>query len=214
MLCGAAVNVGIAWACVLTSSVDSHRARPPTPRERELWVRDTLFAVSEGDDVGIEVTLLTVGDSEVMSVVFPGPLIGRLNDANYDLVLRVCAGWPCRSLCGEVEQLGVRSNIVIIDPLKLNSVGYRAQSIKPNGVIVLSDSKSLRIRDVLPIRIRWSGFIANSLLFGLLPLVMYWVCNKVRQRLLLTIGTCPVCAYHLDGPSSASIGCPECGWRR
>ena len=61
---------------------------------------------------------------------------------------------------------------------------------------------------VVPTRIVWKGFIANSLLFAalfLLPIGVRWLHRRRRGR-------CTACGYELR--HRYEDGCPECGWNR
>lgn len=69
---------------------------------------------------------------------------------------------------------------------------------------------------VLPWRPVWGGLVLDTLVFGVLAAVSYWVLAVPRRFLRevsrLRRGCCIACGYQLN--YDFARGCPECGWRR
>lgn len=64
----------------------------------------------------------------------------------------------------------------------------------------------------LPYIPMWSGFLANSAIFGLVWYIIWHVMTKFVRFRRVKRGRCPTCGYLLK--SASARGCPECGWNR
>jgi CBS-domain-containing membrane protein len=69
---------------------------------------------------------------------------------------------------------------------------------------------------VLPTRVLWPQFIANSLLFAAAWVVIVVMARGIARAILARFrtrkGHCPACDYDLTGV--AGPVCPECGYER
>jgi len=68
----------------------------------------------------------------------------------------------------------------------------------------------------LPGRPAWPGFAVNTLLYGTVLFILYWLAVKPRRFIAevarIRRGACLECGYDLG--YDFIRGCPECGWRR
>lgn len=83
-----------------------------------------------------------------------------------------------------------------------------------HGGILVAGSPSSRAHDfrALPLKVSWSGLIADVLVWGLSlwAIAFLWRFNRQRRRRLK--GRCLACGYDLRADYAA--GCSECGWNR
>jgi hypothetical protein len=108
------------------------------------------------------------------------------------------SGWPMRSMCCWVENLGgyPSSNATSTrGPLRL------VWGWNPFKVRLGPDAK------VLPLRPIWSGFIINTIFYAVLVASLVSAFQKLRSRRRMRKRLCPRCAY----PVGASPVCTECG---
>lgn len=107
-------------------------------------------------------------------------------------------GWPMRSMWLEYE---MASDGVLWDA---------------SGALVGIDlgwrHKSDWLPVALPVRPIWNGFIANTILYGVLLWLVATGAVALRRVIRRTRGHCPHCGYNLR--ASLSEGCPECGCGR
>lgn len=119
-------------------------------------------------------------------------------------------GWPLRAFrswrkththAQSMKIGGVMESVQVYSPVQrfawLEMPGWINRSIQPTGI---------------PLMPLWSGFLADSALFGATWFVMLFGPGMVRRGIRRRRGCCPMCAYDLR--RNLDAGCPECGWNR
>jgi hypothetical protein len=113
-------------------------------------------------------------------------------------------GWPMLSLWDERQA---------------NNVGNTANLTRPRGgtwggARIIAAPGTLP--PILPTRPIWSGLLFDTVFFGIMLGIGYWMLVRPRRFVLELLrmrrGCCIACGYELDFDFRA--GCPECGWRR
>jgi hypothetical protein len=115
-------------------------------------------------------------------------------------LLAAAFGWPLLALHGERSLPEVAQN---------QPWGYR-----PAGFSIPTGNRNQP--PLLPRRPIWTGFLLDTVFFGLVLSVAWWVLTRpraiVREFMRLRRGQCLRCGYNLL--YDFARGCPECGWLR
>jgi len=211
LLAGAAVNIAVAWGFALqdpqypvyshwTEDTEQWIAALPLPEELKLqeYGEDALCPSSAG--LGLERLLLwAYTEDEYLSYGTQA----------------VRAGWPLRSLAGEVwshypgpgfgtpdaEVISIRVNAFKVTVGPKNSDYSGGFGNKPRSH-----------ESTIPYRPIWPGFAINTVFYA----VILWLLIRgpfvLRRHVRQWRGRCVKCGYDLR--DNLDAGCPECGWNR
>jgi hypothetical protein len=201
LLLGAAVNVGVAWACIAAARTSkSHPARGDQNDQRCVLDAPDEFPVCRGmlrhwnDHVGVTRSSWLV--MLLRKPVSKGEFNWMSPDREYEEQIVDC-GWPMRSLW-------------------YRKFGREPESPRPEGALswlrrgvwLTPDTPGVRMFPmVLAIAPLWGGFAVNTLLYGALVAVPVMLPRAVRRAVRRRRGQCEECAY----PIGASAVCTECG---
>jgi hypothetical protein len=78
-----------------------------------------------------------------------------------------------------------------------------------NGIVLWENPAYAVDRIALPLRPIWSGFIVDTLLFGVVAFVLLFGPGMLRRQARRRTGRCECCGYDLRGNTNDQ--CPECG---
>ena len=191
LLLGAAVNVGIAWAC----SLSTHIARPD-----RLTLRWRGFGVDR-----ILITSPNIWSTRGSYPKEPPDWLPRFSGSGAvgrTVVAFVAAGWPLPSLhCRLTYSVNC----------------YRCEDQWDGAILLINEEHQLpamtgsfaaRARDrLLPLYPLWRGFAINTLFYAAVLWLLIPGPFVLRRFLRVRRGLCPKCAY----PMGESSVCTECG---
>lgn len=191
---GAALNIAVAWAMMLTSGTYlrmQERATVTTPGWSGEWPADwrAAWVVEHGYELGVVVTA-----RQEEPLFIPG-----LHSMAHRWQAAWCFGLPLQSL-GYLE---------------------RSEGILPTGgrQIAVTDWIDRGIGDIrtvrgdirpMPIRSLWPGFALNTLFYAGIAWGLWQLPLALRRRKRNKKGLCVRCGYDLKG-IAAGAACPECG---
>lgn len=228
LLLGATINLVVAWICAWRGFFSCGAGKQTSDmavvvreaaagvsalesKDQE-WLRANNFQV-RGKQQMETVTIATFGHERCEFCLWHGGSTGSF------VVDRIEAGWPMRSFVGDewlagqygdVQNSWTESNVSVFSVFGMRLALSIRPSITP-AMIVNSASipyaKSSML--VLPIRPLWPGFIANTIAYAALALVMLRGMRWSRLAYRRWRGNCLCCGYSLIG--NASGQCPECG---
>ncbi len=192
VLAGAVVNVVVAWGCGFYYAANSisladlpllelygSDAQPLVRRHLNLGApRDYDYTAQTSVGFGWRHRLLTAWNVDEAKF-FSNPGEERV-------VVVICAGWPCLSHQGESQ----------VEP---QPVTYR--------FAWLVQESSVGEWTFIPLRPIWPGFIANTVLYGVLLWLAILGPFVLRRLVRATRGRCPGCGYS----RGKSAVCSECG---
>ena len=213
LLAGAVVNVAVAWGCaafidptadpneIVASRTTGHRTwellRFQVPGVTFFW--STHGWMAEPLDFpphGPSPESLLPSWSDLAAPTTPD-FLAAVDSTVDDLILErryvYCSGWPLRNLWCDSYQVETRESII-----SQGGGGYIETSFAPwRGFI------SRR----LPLRLVWSRFAVNTLVYAGLLWLLIPGPFALRRFLRVRRGLCPKCAY----PMGESAVCTECG---
>lgn len=204
LLAGPVVNVAVAWGCAVTVSPAIigpalWQGMPPehqwsSRRYAVGFVRLSFYSSAPGTSPlpgsGMP------GWARALSAGQPAGLATIRNGEQRAMILQA-NGWPCLSVGGAI----------VVDDSEGVLQGRTVEAIARTPLTVPQAPWDSRI---LPLRPLWPGFLANSLLYSgvLLLLAMSpFAQRRFIRYLRLQRGLCPSCAYPMGG----SEVCSECG---
>jgi len=191
LILGAATTVAVAWGigcCVMPGGLVRFYETPMVggqPRHaahaRAFGVEGVTYSNRPAADVGFKWR-----DKRVLA----WPVV-RLS-ARDETIQAKAAGWPLRALSGYRT---TRMSTAAITDHWVIDVGKGRGELIPRPVILLR-----------PIPI---GFVLDTVFYGAIWFVLFWLFVTTRRIIRQRRGRCVVCAYRLEGLASAR--CPECG---
>ena len=101
------------------------------------------------------------------------------------------AGWPFRAFVGRLWST--------------NTISLRSEGKINIGRV---NGKYRR----LPVLLIWPGFLANTVIYGVVFVLLALLLGVGRGARRTHHGRCPTCNYDLT--HNLIVGCPECGWNR
>jgi hypothetical protein len=185
---GVVMTVGVAWGAAIWLPIDS------TPRQVAVDVRWPP-AVRDGGGV------------------WPGQADAYLrsrrlartyerwtaeSDTTHFELGRFSSGWPMRALASHDFITRSRTSGVSGSHFDGLLTPRWARSLLP-----------AYIPGKIPVRVRWLGFVFNTVLCGAIFLLLWTAPGFARSRIRASRGRCQRCGYDLSG--SAGKPCPECG---
>lgn len=207
LVCGAIVNVAVAWGFALyigsipskkpyrqavepEVATDLWKTLAPPQWQPALHSKASNFRMSAP---GVTELVLTATDGSSI------PPRGGLASRRW-AIAHGCAGWPTRALQYQCRAVWER-----------DAVSYQeAVTNESSYCLVTAGSRSptwLGGGHVFPLRPVWPGFAINTILYAGILWLLFAAPFKVRRWRRIKRGLCPTCAY----PVGASEVCTECG---
>jgi hypothetical protein len=214
-LIGAVVNVGVAWGCATRAKNlerDAWLTLASCGHYAQEWHHDVPARwppyATHGSQRVPGATLRVSRTSPVLFLV-PGTRIMPHRDEPELAFARECgitvleAGWPCRSLKWELWDEVLFAWGSALRDVQTEQVGDdHPDSFLYTGILVGSFRMPL-----MPIA---TGFLANTLMYGLAAACLWRVPQLCRRWIWRCVGACPVCGYPRAGLAEGAV-CPECG---
>lgn len=198
LLLGAVANIALAWACVAWSPTggasldnrpwDSNRGWP-VPVPDDWWTYTGPVSVERGFGM-----VLAKNN-------FAGLARVSRESAEFEhsevFAARLDAGWPWRSLTTHYVRIRRRPSPPFLTAPPPWECALEVRGMRRGVVRPLA----------LPCRPVWPGFLANTLLFGVLLGTGPHAISLIRRQSRIKRHLCPVCAH----PIGTSPVCTECG---
>jgi hypothetical protein len=214
LLFGALINITVAWGCSLWLDVfqgasqfapdnlvpggivRASRFRRSGAAYFEVIRSGGLFRSQSAGSAELELTGI-IPQWTGLGAASPAWVTGELREDYRGVDAR---GWPMLSLwleySGPGSPLEVRGGITV-EKLRA-SWTTRSSPLTRYG-------KSFPV--ALPFRLRWPGFLTNTLFYSLLLGLIAWSWVSLRKLVRIRRGRCPACGY----PMGVSDTCSECG---
>ncbi len=195
LLLGVIINILVAWGCVCWSpqtqleSVEPEvmRWRAPAPADWPAISNHWAFAAFGLTEYESQTVDPVVGMECVQWVLQPG--------------------WPLRSMyvARSHRSRGLGAGVAYVAILLSGDQpgSWRDGLIIPDWA---QREYGLTTR-YLPTQVLWTGFTVDSALYAWLLWIAFSTTSKMRRRLRISRGLCPVCRY----PIGSSAVCTECG---
>jgi hypothetical protein len=212
LLFGAAVNVGVAWACLARADLSAPSKREVKLDKRwpiavpERWPQATYGLRASG--FGWQRDVLTSGLQERREV--RGTVLMGSTVASFSLII-VRTGWPLASLQWEEWS---------------ESWARRAFNIETGRVQVMHDHGDARWRlgleyplatlpalgrwKRIPIMPLWPAFAVNTMLYAAMAAALWYAPGALQRVRRRRRACCLKCGYPRAGLADDAV-CPECG---
>ena len=199
LLCGAIVNVAVAWGCRIFQSGQANEAIRLTTELEERWLRThdekSANVVYQLNRLGYRILEVDLADTEW--------------DASED------ASKPRRPFVMYGQSVGLPL-LCLSGEIWFHSRDWAKKHGKSLAISKPPDEYACVWElgeSFLPFRPIWPGFAINTIFYAAILWVVWFGPGAFRRTVRRKRGLCPACAYDLRGRGrgAASQICPECG---